>query len=179
MYTAGSAFFDVHQWMIPTTTCDYPVLAVAQDRSALLSIGDYCLSFDWGVPDEAQPWLADEFLPTGQTLRCDLSAVRQVLAATFAGGVEFGIFSFDSELCPTSVQLALAAQEEAEESAEYVIHGLGNYRRLYREQERIVAVSAAERVMLDVCVSTFQEIAVQNAILLRQPPPPRYRSFPG
>jgi hypothetical protein len=33
--------------------CDYPVLAVAKDQSALLSLGDYCLAFDWGIPEEA------------------------------------------------------------------------------------------------------------------------------
>jgi hypothetical protein len=34
------------QLRVTLSDCEYPLLAVAQDRSALLSVGDYCLSFD-------------------------------------------------------------------------------------------------------------------------------------
>lgn len=176
MQHAQATLFDVHQWMIPATTCVYPVLAVAQDRSALLSLGAHCLSFDWGIPAEAQPWLTEEFAPVGQTLRCDLSMVRHFLAATFPGGAEFGLIRFDEELRPTHLELALAAQQEAEPGAEYLLHARGTYQRFRREPDRLIPVTAAERAMLDVCVATFTELAAQYGTLLRQPLPPRYRS---
>ena len=175
MFEASPTVFDVHQWVMPATTCDYPVLAVAQDQSAVLSLGDYSLAFDWGIPEEAEPWLKDDFARTEQTLQCDISTMRALLASTFAGGVEFGTLTFDEDLRPTGIQFALANQEEAEAVAEYRIQGAGNYLRYYREPERLVPVTAAERIMLDVCVATFTEIAARHAILVRQPPPPRYR----
>ncbi len=178
MHPAAATLFDVHHWIFPATTCDYPVLAVAQDRSALLALGDYTLSFDWGIPDEAQPWLAQDFAPLGQTLHCDLSSLAAVLQATFAGGAEFGLVRFDDELRPVHLELGLAAQREAEAGAEYLIHALGSYRRLDLTSERLILVSRAEQAMLDVGVATFVELATEYGELLRQPLPPRYRS-PG
>ena len=53
METASPTLFDVHRWIVSATTCDYPLLAVAQDRSAMLSMGDYSLCFDCGIPEQA------------------------------------------------------------------------------------------------------------------------------
>jgi hypothetical protein len=175
MYEAPAPLFDVHRWVIPATTCDYPVLAVARDGSALLSLGGHSLSFDWGIPEEAQPWLAKEFAPCGQTLRCDLSRVRELLAATFPGGALFGSLRFDDELRPTHLALALTAQQFADQGAEYWLPDPGSYLRYYREPDRLLPVTASERAMLEVCVATFAELAAQYGELLRQPLPPRYR----
>jgi hypothetical protein len=174
MEIASPTLFDVHRWIVSATTCDYPLLAVAQDRSAMLSLGDYSLSFDCGIPDEAQPWLAHEFAPMGETVHLDLSTVRTVVAATFPGGAEFGIVRFDDDLRIVQLELGLAAQEEAEMSAEYVILGPGRYCRQWRDPDRLLPVSFTERTMLDVCVATFTELATQHGALLRLPLPPRF-----
>jgi hypothetical protein len=179
METASPTLFEVHRWIVSATTCDYPLLAVAQDRSALLSLGDYSLSFDCGIPDEAQPWLAHEFAPMGQTVGLDLSTVRMVVAATLPGGAECGIVRFDDDLRVTHFELGLAAQQEAEMSAEYVILGPGKYCRQWRDPDRLLPVSAVEKTMLDVCVATFTELATQHGALLRQPLPPRFSGMLG
>jgi hypothetical protein len=179
METASPTLFEVHRWIASATTCDYPLLAVAQDRSALLALGDYSLSFDLGIPNEAQDWLAHEFAPMGQTVRFDLSTVRTVVAATFPSGAECGIVHFDDQLRVTRFELGLAAQQEAELSAEYVILGPGKYRRQGRDPDRLLPVSAAEKTLLDVCVATFTELATQHGALLRQPLPPRFRGTLG
>jgi len=73
MTTPNTTSFVVYRWASPQTTSDYPFLAVAQDKSALLSLGDYGATLDWGIPDEATSWLARDFTPTGEILLTLLS----------------------------------------------------------------------------------------------------------
>jgi hypothetical protein len=166
--------FAVYRWANAETTSDYPFLAVAEDRSAVLSLGNYGVCFDWGIPDEAAHYLAHDFQPTGESLTVDLGMVRYLLDSTFAGGTEFGLVTFDSQLGPSGLQLSLAAPTEGDEGPEYVMQGFGSYLRFYRDPEQTGPVALAERAMLDVCVSTFAELAVQCAAQLTAPPPPRY-----
>ena len=58
----------------------------------MLSLGNYGVGFDWGIPDEAVEWLARDFAPTGESLAVDLETVRYLLDTTFAGGTEFGLW---------------------------------------------------------------------------------------
>jgi hypothetical protein len=167
--------FDVYRWTNPETTSDYPFLAVAKDRSALLSIGNYGISFDWGVPEEAREWLAADFAPTGEHLVVDCATMKYLLDATFVGGAEFAVVSFDNDLSLKGLQLALAAQEEADQGPEYSISGQGNYHRYYREPEKLGPVAPSEHAMLDVCVGVFSELAAQCPQKISEPPPPRYR----
>jgi hypothetical protein len=173
---SASTAFVVYHWVNPQTTSDYPYLAVAAGRAAVLSFGNYELTLDWGVPAEVDEWLEQDFSATGESLRWDFSMVEYLLDTTFAGGAEFLSITYNKDLVPSAMRLALASQEEADQGPEYVIHSLGSYQRLYREPERLGPVSAAERAMLDVCVATFGELAVQCATKLTAPPPPRYRA---
>ena len=169
--------FVVYRWANPETTSDYPFLALADDRSAVLGLGDYGLSFDWGVPDEVAHYLAHDFQPTGERLCCDLGAVRALLDRTFPGGTEFGFLTFDVGLAAVGLRLSLAAQTQGDQGPEYLMQGFGSYQRFYRDSEQTGPVTIAERAMLDLCVSTFAELAGQCAALLTEPPPPRYRAF--
>ena len=169
--------FAMYRWANPTTTSDYPFLAVAEDRSAVLSIGNYGVGFDWGIPDEAAAWLAQDFAPTGERIVLDLATVQYLLDTTFVGGTEFGLMTFDRRLTPNGLQLSLAANRSvatAGEGPEYLIQGFGSYQRFYREEELVGPVVLSERAMLDVCVSTFAELAAQCARNVTEPPPPRY-----
>lgn len=170
--------FFLYRWSNPATTSDYPFLAVAEDQSALLSLGNYGVGFDWGIPDEAVEWLARDFTPTGESLACDLETVRYLLDTTFAGGTEFGLVTFDEELNLSGVQLSLSAQVTADQGPEYVVNSLGSYQRFHREDEKLGPVALYEHAMLDVCVSTFAELARQCADKVSELPPPRYRSHP-
>src|SRR6478672_11411361 len=105
--------FVLYRWTNPKTTCDYPFLAVAQNRATLLALGNWGLSFEWGISDEAADWLGQDFAPTGESLSCDIPMVRYLLDGIFAGGSEFGLVTFDSQLRPTRLQLSLHAQVEA------------------------------------------------------------------
>lgn len=142
--------FLLYRWDNPQTTCDYPFLAVAEDRAALLSLGNHILSFEWGIPVEAAQWLTYDFGPTDTVLSFDLPTLQHVLGTIFAGGAEFGLISFDAALEPRRLELSLTSQTEAEEGPEYLIEGLGRYQRLYRATEDLCPVSNAERAMLDV-----------------------------
>lgn len=173
-----STSFVLHRWINPKTTCDYPFLAVAEDRASLLALGNWGLSFEWGISDEAHDWLAHDFAPTGESLSCDIPTVRYLLDGVFAGGSEFGLVTFDSQLRPTRLQLSLQAQVGAEQGPEYLIHGLGRYERVHREAGLIALVGLGERAVLDVCVSNFAALADRYALLLTEPPPPRYCSSP-
>ena len=42
--------FTINRWINAATTSDYPFLAVADDRSALLSLGNYGVGFGLGHP---------------------------------------------------------------------------------------------------------------------------------
>jgi hypothetical protein len=181
MNTSNSTSFVVYRWTNPQTTSDYPFLAVAQDRSALLSLGDYGATLDWGIPDEATDWLERDFESTGEFLECDLSTLQSALAALFKGDAEFASVRFGAELMPNQLQLVLASQRAADEGPEYVIQGLGSYVRVARDPDVQGPVAMAERAMLDVCASTFAELAAHHMAKITEPPPPRYRgaSFPG
>lgn len=173
--TPQATSFVVYRWQNPQTTSDYPYLAVAQDRSALLSLGDYGVTLDWGIPEEATDWIARDFVPTGEVLECDLSALNDALAALFHEATEFASVRFGAELMPKELQLVLACQDAADQGPEYTIHGLGAYMRLERDIDMQGPVDQEERAMLDVCASTFAELAAQCTAKIIEPPPPRYR----
>lgn len=184
MQTEPRQFFAVHRWMNPQTTSDYPFLAVAEDRSALLSLGNYGLSLDFGLPEEAAGWLACDFAPTHGQLGVELTAIRRLLRETFVNGVEFAVVTYDAQLIPSGLELSLGGEPDAigadyprEYVREYVIEGYGSYQRLHRDTEQLGPVTLGERFMLDVCVSSFAELAAQCAPLLTEPPPPRYRTW--
>lgn len=179
LLTLPSTAFTLYHWSNPHTTAVYPFLALATDRSALLSFGDQDIGFDLRLSAEAAHWLAHDFERTGEGLILELSTVRYLLEATFAGGVEFGLLSFDEQLGPSRLQLSLRQQAEADEGPEYLIQRLGCYQRLYRDLDSVGPVTPAERAMLDVCIATFTELAAQCARLVLAPPPPRYRSRAG
>ena len=166
--------FIVYRWENPETTSDFPFLAVATDKSAVLSLGNYRVGFDWGIPDEVLGWLAQDFQPTSERIALDLTILRYLLDSTFPGGTEFGVVAYDYNLGPTGVQLSLANPTDDDEGPEYVMQGYGSYQRFYRQSEKHGPVSLAERAMLDVCVSTFAELAAQCTAQLTEPPPPRY-----
>ena len=172
----SSTCFVVYRWANPQTTSDYPYLAVAQDQSVLLSLGDYGVTLDWGIPDEAVDWLARDFAPTGELLECDLATVKSALTAIFPGNAEFASVRFGVELLPNQIQLVLTSQKSVEQGPEYVIQGMGSYLRFERDRGRKGPVGLAERAMLDVCASTFTELAAHHATKITEPPPPRYRS---
>jgi hypothetical protein len=178
MTTPTATSFVVYRWANPQTTSDYPYLAVAQDRSALLSLGDYGATLDWGIPDEATDWLVRDFAPTGELLQCDLTTMRYALAALFQGEAEFASVRFGAELSPNRLQLMLTCQPETDHGPEYVIHGFGSYLRVERDPDTEGPVAPAERAMLDVCASTFAELAAQHEAKITEPPPPRYRGAP-
>ena len=176
MKTPNPTSFVVYRWANPQTTSDYPFLAVARDRSALLSLGDYGATLDWGIPEEATAWLARDFVPTGEVLKCDLAKMSHALAALFSGDAEFASVRFGVELLPRELQLVLASQEAADEGPEYLIQGAGKYFRMERDLDMRCPVDPEERAMLDVCASTFAELAAQYKAKIIEPPPPRYRS---
>lgn len=159
----------------PETTCDFPFLAVDEERSVLLSVGDYRLSIERSIGEEALGWLDNDFKMTGEVFVADFSMLWHVFAAVFASGVNFGLVAFDAELRPIHLGLSLAAQSSAEDSPEYLIEGRGNYQRSYQSDPARREVTVAERAMLDVCISTFQELAAHCGVKLREPPP-RYHS---
>jgi len=178
MKTANPTSFVVYRWANPQTTSDYPFLAVAQDRSALLSLGDYGATLDWGIPDEATAWLARDFMPTGELLECDLGKMRNALAALFSEDAEFASVRFGAELLPRELQLVLTSQEAADEGPEYLFQGVGRYFRVERDPDMRCPVDKEEHAMLDVCASTFAELAAQYTAKIIEPPPPRYRRSP-
>ena len=175
LLTLPSTAFTLYHWSNPHTTAVYPFLALATDRSALLSFGDQDIGFDLRLSAEAAHWLAHDFERTGEGLILELSTVRYLLEATFAGGVEFGLLSFDEQLGPSRLQLSLRQQAEADDGPEYVIKRLGCYQRLFREAGTVGLVAAWERAMLDVCIATFTELAARCSRLVLEPPLPRYR----
>ncbi len=73
------------------------------------------------------------------------------------------------------LQLMLTSQPEADRGPEYVIEGFGSYLRVDRDPDTECPVALAERAMLDVCASTFAELAAQHEAKITEPPPPRYR----
>lgn len=90
--------FTLYNWSNPHMTAVDSFLARATGRSALLSFGDNDIGFDLRLSAEAAHWLAPEFERTSQGLILKISTVRYLLEATFAGGVECGLLSFDEQL---------------------------------------------------------------------------------
>ena len=174
--TSALTSFALYQWSNPHTTAVYPFLAVSTDESALLSFGDHDIGFDLAIASDAAHWLEHDFKRTGEGLLVELSTVRYLLDATFVGGAEFGLLSFNEQLGPSRLQLSLCRQAEADDGPEYVIQRLGRYQRLCRETDTVGLVAPAERAVLDVCIATFTELAARCARLVLEPPPPRYRS---
>jgi hypothetical protein len=154
-----------------------PYIAVAEDRSAFMSLGELGLCFDWIMSGDVAAALATDFAPTGEVVHCDFSTMREIFDSVFTGGVRSGLVRFDSELRPRQLELSLFAQVRAEDGPEYLIVDLRHYQRLYREPIRTSGVTLAERAMLEVCTSTFAEFAATHGDTLREPPPPRYRAF--
>lgn len=173
--TSALTSFVLYRWRNPLTTAVYPFLAVSTDASALLSFGDYDIGFDLGIAAESAHWLAHDFQRTGEGLLLALSPVRYLLEATFVGGAEFGLLTFNENLGPSRLQLSLCQQAEAADGPEYVIKRLGHYQRLFRETDTVVPVAPSEHAMLDVCIATFTELAARCSKLVLAPPPPRYR----
>ena len=173
---ASPTSFVVYRWVNPQTTSDYPYLAVAQDKSALLSMGDYGVTLDWGIPEEAVDWLARDFAPTGELLECDLSTVKYLVTAIFLGDAEFASIRFGVELLPSQIQIVMRSQAAADQGPEYLIQGMGRYLRLKRDLGTQCPVVPAERALLDVCTSAFAELAAHYTAKITEPPPPRYRS---
>ncbi len=173
--TASLTSFALYRWSNPLTTGVYPFLAVSMDQSAPLSFGDHDIGFDLGIAPESTHWLAHDFQRTGEELHLELPMVRYLLEATFVGGAELGLLSFDEQLGPRRLQLSLRRQAEADDGPEYVIQRLGRYQRLFRETDTFGPVAPTERAMLDVCIATFTELAARCARLVLEPPPPRYR----
>lgn len=169
--------FALYHWNNTECFHDYPFIGVATDRSVYMSLGDYGLCFDWGMMADVARGLAHHFGPIDAQLHCDFSTLREVFDSVFAGGVRSGLVRFDLELRPKQLELALNSQVMAEDGPEYLIAGLRNYQRLYRDPVRTSGVNLHERAMLDVCTATFGELAAQCGDKLREPPPPRYRSL--
>ena len=175
MTTSNATSFVVYRWANPRTTSDYPFLAVARDKSALLSLGDYGATLDWGIPDEATNWLARDFLPTGEILECDLSRMKSAVSVLFPGEAEFASVRFGAELLPSELQLVLTSQAAADQGPEYLIQRGGSYLRVERELDTHRPVEPAEKDMIEVCASTFAKLAAQYRAKIIEPPPPRYR----
>lgn len=163
--------FTLYRFTNPDTSCDFPFLAVNADRSMLLAVGDYRLSFEWDIGEEALEWLENDFVKTGEALSADFLLLRRVFDAGFARGVDFGLVTFDAALRPIRLGLSLASQASAEDSPEYRIEELGNYERSYQGEPTAREVTLAERAMLNVCVSAFTELATQCGTKLMEPSP--------
>ncbi len=174
MSSPSPTLFVVYRWANPLTTSDYPYLAVAQDQSALLSLGDYGATLDWGIPEEASDWLAQDFTPTGEVLECDLYTLTDVLTASCSGDAEFASVRFGAGLRPSQIQLALSSAAD-DQVPEYVIQDAGHYVRCERDLGTQEPVAPAERALLDVCTTTFAKLAAHYAAKITAPPPPRYR----
>lgn len=170
-----STSFALYRYINPDCLHDYPCIAVAEDRSVFMSLGDYGLVFDFDLAADVERALARDFASTGERLRCDFSTLRQVFDSVFVGGARSGVVRFDPELRPRQLELELAAHRRAEVGPEYLLQELGVYQRLYREPVRIGAVTLPERAMLDVCFATWADFAAQHGALLREPLPPRFR----
>jgi hypothetical protein len=170
----------------PATDSDYPVLAVAADRSAVVLLGNYSLSFAFAVSAQVDGWLASDYAPaptaapapapSDDQLLFDLTSVREQVEIAFAGRVRAGQVTYDKQLSPTGFTVSLHSERDGDTDLEYLIEGFGSYVRLDRAASDSLPVTLAERTMLDGCVSIFAELAARCGELLREPPP---RGKPG
>lgn len=174
--TRQPTIFPLYRCTNPQTNCESSFIAVAEDGSAVLEIGNYSLCVDWDVTEESATWLAKDFVPTGQSVSCDFSMLHEVIAATFGDKVDFLALRFGTKLQPKGMELSLIAQKAAEDGPEYRIDGVGRYRRIYRIPWRTAAVTLAEQAVIDVGVELANEVAATWGSELKEPPPLRWRS---
>lgn len=174
--TGQTLHFPLYRCINPATGCESSFIAVAEDGSAFLELGNSSLCFDWLVSEEQTAWLAEDFVPTGQVMHYDFALLNNVVAAAFGDRADFLAMRFGSRLRPRSVELSLMAQKAAEDGPEYRIDGVGRYQRIYRIPRRKNEVTLPERAVLDVCVDLAKEIASRYGAELREPPPLRWRS---
>lgn len=161
----------IYRVLNPATDCEYPFLAAPLDRSMLLSLGDHGLLFEFTLPPETERWLAEDFIPIGETVALDLTSLRYVLDRTFRGGVEFGIMHFDDAMRPISVELSLCVRDLDDEGPEFQVHCFGEYERILRDSDKRRMVTLAERAALDVCCATFAPLAAAMPHRLAAPQP--------
>ena len=167
--------FSLYRWSNGETYHDYPYIAVAEDRSVFMSLGDYGMLFEWRLSKNLEEFLTHDFAPTDTVLRYDFATLRATFDAVYIGGVRSGLVRFDPALRPRLLDLSLHKQVMAEDGPEYLIQGLREYQRMYREPVRLSAVTPPERALLDLVTTTFAEFAAQCAEQLREPVPPRFR----
>ena len=167
--------FIVFHWMNPATHCEFAYLATNAERSVLFSFGEHSLCVDFKLPDDTECWLTDDYAPTGERITVNIEAVRYLLDQTFTGGAVCSFVKFGEDLAIQLIDLSLVLQKTAEGGPEYVISGLGDYKRWYREPNRYRAVSMAERAMLDVCCATFATLANEHRHLITAPETPKFR----
>jgi hypothetical protein len=140
-----------------------------------LEIGDYTLYMETGLPMEHANWLAQDFGPTDTLLSLDLSKLQHQIGHVFGCGAEFISVGFDVTLQPRQLGLTLEMQDPQEEGPEYLLKGLHRYQHYDCFSEKVVPVSVAERALLDVCFSTFADLASRYSSLFTEPLPPRFR----
>lgn len=174
--TATPETFHLHRWVNPETTHDYPYIAVAEDGSAVLSLGHYGLSIDLIMPSESEQYLEADFVSMDAVVRLELAGIRYLLRCTFPAGVDFLIVNFDLQLRVSNVQLSLHDPISDEAGPEYRVLGPGQYQRHTRSSVEAPHVSAAERALLEVCVAACTDLATAHPHVIKEPTPPRYRA---
>lgn len=163
------------RWNNPDTTCEYPFLAVSEDRGLLLSLGNYRLCFEWSVPSDVEEWLELDYVPLEQTMVCDLSTVRHLIDTLFAGGAEFCMVSFNGELRPVRIGFSLNEQDEADDGPDFDLDAGGKHQRVHRTNGTRRPVNPGERALLEVCEAMLRTLVADYRPLLIEPAPPRYR----
>ena len=171
--------FVVYECSNPATDCEHPYLATNSDRSMLMSFGEHLLGFDFELPADSERWLNQDYAATKQHFTLQLGTLRDLIHRTFAGGAIFGFVKFHEDLTLETFELSLREQETADCGPEYVIKGLGNYQRWFRQPDVHTAVALNERALLDVCCPAFAVLGDRLRHLLSAPPTPRYRELAG
>jgi hypothetical protein len=184
-----SPLLTLHRCKNPDTACEYPLLAVADERAGLLYLGDHRVAFTSTIQEAASGWLARDFAPTGEILQFDLAGIRADVAQALSGRLVAFRVTYDASLSPVALNLTLRladadadADADGEEDSDlgYIIEGFGSYVRLDGSGDSGQPVTLPERSMLDGCVAIFAELAARYAELLRtpRPQPPRPTSAP-
>lgn len=163
--------FTLYRCVNLATTCDYPFLAVNDDRSVLIAFGDYYLDVHWRIPRDLPDWLAHDFVATGQVFACDVAAVRQVIHAAFADKGTLLLVHFSRQMEPTGIEFSLASQKTAEGGADFEVEGRGSYRRFNRSPRWEWAATPAEQALLDVYYAFADELAQDFGSAVRTPSP--------
>jgi len=168
--------FTVYHWTNPKVEYEYSYLAVNPDRSALLSLGQLRVSFDFDIPKDAERWLTDDYAPTGERFRIDMTSVHNLIKQVFRGGAMFGFVKFTEELTIRGLDLSLWEQEYCDDGPEYLIRAPGVYERWYRKYDQYESLTPGERAMLEGCCAIFAPLASSSAHLLKAPTTPRYQT---